>query len=411
MLYQIYEFQHTALMPWRMLGNMTQGLLSNPLFPATHTHAGRSLKAGLEVFDHATRQRERPAWGIDRTEVEGREVAVSLETELDRPYCTLLHFKRQGCAERKDPRILLVAPLSGHYATLLRGTVQALLPDHEVWITDWKDAREVPADAGPFGIENYIDEVLRYIRHLGPDVHVMAVCQPAPLVLASVALLAQAGDAAQPRSMILMGGPVDIRAAPTQVTRFAESRPLSWFQQSLIAQVPAYYPGAGREVYPGFLQLGGFISMNPARHFESHVKMFRHLVQGDGDSVEAHRRFYDEYLAVMDVPADYYLQTVDQVFQRQVLARGQMTWRGLTVRPEAIRHTALMTVEGEMDDISAPGQTLAAHDLCASLPKSMRANHLQPSVGHYGIFNGRRWREEIKPAIGAFVRKHAQGSR
>lgn len=407
MLYRLYEFHHAAMMPWRMLGDMTRGVLSNPLVPASYTHAGRSLWAGFEVFDHMTRQRARPAWGIEETSVEGRRVGVLPKVVLQRPHCNLVHFEREGCARRGDPKILLVAPLSGHYATLLRGTVQALLPDHEVWVTDWSDAREVPLPEGPFGVEEYIDDLQHFMRQLGPDLHVMAVCQPAPLVLAAVALLADAGDPAQPRSMIVMGGPVDTRAAPTQVTRFALSRPLSWFRNSLIAQVPAYYAGAGREVYPGFLQLGGFISMNASRHFESHLKMFRHLVRGDGDSVEAHRRFYDEYLAVMDVPADYYLETVDQIFQRHLLPRGEMTWRGRPVRPEAIERTALMTVEGELDDISAPGQTLAAQALCRNLPPAKRANYLQEGVGHYGIFNGRRWREEIKPRIAAFVREQA----
>lgn len=405
MLYQLYEFHNTALVPWRMWGDWTRGLLSNPLIPASYTHAGKSLKAGLEVFDHLTRKRSRPAWGIDSTEVEGRRVAVSPQAAMRRPHCTLLHFEREGCAKRQDPKILLVAPLSGHYATLLRGTVQALLPDHEVWVTDWHDAREVPASEGPFGVEEYIAELIRFMRHLGPDLHVMAVCQPAPLVLASVALLAQADDPAQPASMILMGGPVDTRAAPTQVTRFALSRPLSWFKQAVISTVPARYPGAGRDVYPGFLQLSGFISMNPSRHFESHLKMFDHLVRGDGESAEAHRRFYDEYLAVMDVPAEYYLETVDQVFRRHLLARGEMVWRGTPVRPDAIRRTALLTVEGELDDISAPGQTLAAHELCSNLPQELQADHLQQGVGHYGIFNGRRWRENIKPRIAAFVRE------
>lgn len=407
MLYQLYEFHHAALMPWRMLGDVTRGLLSNPLVPASYTQAGRNLWAGFEVFDHLTRQRARPAWGIQETSVDGRRTAVLPKVALQRPHCDLVHFEREGCARRGDPKILLVAPLSGHYATLLRGTVQALLPDHEVWVTDWQDAREVRLADGAFGVEDYVAELLHFMRHLGPDLHVMAVCQPAPLVLAAIALLAQAGDPAQPRSMIVMGGPVDTRAAPTQVTRFALARPLSWFRNSLIAQVPGYYPGAGREVYPGFLQLGGFISMNASRHFESHIKMFRHLVRGDGDSVEAHRRFYDEYLAVMDVPADYYLETVDQIFQRHLLPRGEMTWRGQPVRPEAIERTALMTVEGELDDISAPGQTLAAHDLCRNLPAAKRANHLQEGVGQYGIFNGRRWREEIKPRIAAFVREQA----
>lgn len=406
MLYQLYEFQNTALLPWRLLGGVARTLLDSPFFIAGESHAGRSLKAGLDVFEHATRPRGRPEWNLETVEIDGTRRTVTCSTVLDRPFVKLQRFRREGCERRQDPKILLVAPLSGHYATLLRGTVAALLPDHDVFITDWKDAREVPLSEGSFGVDDYIDELLRFMRHLGPDLHVMAVCQPAPLVLASVAILAQADDPAQPRSMILMGGPVDTGRAPTAVTRFAESRPLSWFEHSVIAQVPAYYPGAGRSVYPGFFQIGSFISMNPSRHLESHLQMFHHLVRGDGESVEAHRRFYDEYLAVMDVPADYYLQTVDRIFQRRLLADGDFTWRGCPVRPEAIRKTALLTIEGELDDISAPGQTLAAHDLCANLPAEKRASYQQPGVGHYGIFNGRRWREQIKPRIAAFVRQH-----
>jgi poly(3-hydroxybutyrate) depolymerase len=406
MLYSLYEFQHLAMMPWRVMSDTARELLTHPLVPMSHTHLGRSLAAGLEVIDSATKHRGKPEWGLDRTLVEGEEVALNIERVTGTPFCDLQHFKRLG-VERADPAILLVAPMSGHHATLLRGTVEALVPDHEVYVTDWLDARLVPTEAGPFGLEDYLDTLIGFMKKLGPDLHVMAVCQPAPLVLAAVSLLAQADDPAQPKSMILMGGPVDTRAAPTAVTRFAESRSLAWFEHALVSEVPAYYPGGGRRVYPGFLQLGSFISMNPSRHFESHLKAFRHLVQGDGDSVEAHNRFYDEYLAVMDVAADYYLETVDEVFKRHTLPNGEMTWRGQTIDPAAITKTALMTVEGELDDISAPGQTIAAHAMCANLDQAKHENLLQAGVGHYGIFNGRRWREKIKPAIGAFVREHA----
>ena len=391
--------------PFRMMSETARELLTHPLIPMTYTHLGRSVVAGLEVFDSATRYRSKPEWELTHTKINGREVPLKLVRAGGNAFCDLIHFKRVG-VKRSDPKILLVAPMSGHHATLLRGTVEALVPDHEVYVTDWVDARFVPSEAGPFGIEDYLDTLIDFMKRLAPDLNVMAVCQPAPLVLAAVSLLAQGDDPAQPKAMILMGGPVDTRAAPTAVTRFAESRPMSWFERSLIAEVPTYYPGGGRAVYPGFLQLGGFLSMNPSRHFESHVKMFRHLIQGDGDSVESHRRFYDEYLAVMDVPARYYLETVDHVFKRHSLPDGKMTWRGETVDPGAIAKTALMTVEGELDDISAPGQTIAAHAMCSGLDQSKHENFLQPGVGHYGIFNGRRWREKIKPAIGAFVREH-----
>ncbi len=406
MLYSLYEFQHIAMTPWRMMSETARELLTHPLVPMTHTHLGRSLVAGLEVIDSATRHRGKPDWGLTHTRIDGRDVPLRIERTGGTPFCDLLHFRRVD-AGRSDPKILLVAPMSGHHATLLRGTIEALVPDHEVYVTDWIDARLVPSEAGDFGLEDYLDTLIGFMKRLSPDLNVMAVCQPAPLVLAAISLLAQGDDPAQPNAMILMGGPVDTRAAPTAVTRFAESRSLSWFERSLIADVPAYYPGGGRRVYPGFLQLGGFISMNPSRHFESHLKAFHHLVEGDGDSVEAHNRFYDEYLAVMDVPADYYLETVDQVFKRHTLPSGTMTWRGERVDPGAISRTALMTVEGELDDISAPGQTIAAHAMCSGLDQAKHENLLQPGVGHYGIFNGRRWREKIKPAIAGFVREHA----
>ncbi len=405
MLYSLYEFQHTALMPWRILSDVTRGVLTHPWVPATYTQLGKSIVAGIDVLDSATQRRPKPAWGIDGVEEDGEQLAVEPRVELHRPFCRLLHFAKQG-GKAGQPKVLVAAPMSGHHATLLRGTVQALLAGHEVYVTDWTDAREVPVSEGGFGVDDYIDYLLAFMRHLGPDTHVIAVCQPAPLVLAAVSLLAQAGDKAQPRTMTLMGGPVDTTAAPTEVTKLAETRPLSWFEQHLLAEVPGFYPGAGRRVYPGFLQLGGFISMNPSRHFDAHMRYFRHLVRGDGDSADQHRRFYDEYLAVMDVPAEYYIETVDRIFQRHLLPRGELEWRGVRVEPRAIETTALLTVEGELDDISAPGQTIAAHRLCSGLADSKQKDLLQKGVGHYGIFNGRRWREGICPQIGAFIREH-----
>ena len=353
------------------------------------------ISASADVFGSVVKRRGKPAWNID----------ASLETIAERPFCRLVCFSRErGYAV---PKILLVAPLSGHYATLLRGTVAALVPEHDVYVTDWVDAREVPQSAGTFDLSSYIEYVMTYLRLLGPDIHVMAVCQPAPAVLAAVALLAAAHDPAQPRSMTLMGGPVDAQLAPTAPTKLAQAYDLEWFDRELTTTLPAYYRGAGRRVYPGFMQLGAFISMNPTRHIDAHINMYNELVRGDGESAANRQRFYAEYMSVMDVTAEYYLQTIDNVFQRHTLPRGTMTWNGERVEPAAIRSTALLTVEGELDDISAPAQTYAAHALCSSLASDQRDHLLQRGVGHYGIFNGRRWRESIAPYIAAFIRKHA----
>jgi poly(3-hydroxybutyrate) depolymerase len=406
MLYHLYDFQHSALAPFRMMGDLTREMLTHPLVPASYTELGKSIVAGIDVMESATRQRDKPEWMIDEVETDEGRLAVTRQVVADLPFCQLLHFQRPE-RRRQDPKVLLVEPVSGHHATLLRGTVETLLQDHEVYVTDWVDARSVPFAEGTFALDNYIDYLLAFMRQLGPDLHVIAVCQPAPLVLSAVALLSAGGEAAAaPRSMTLMGGPVDTRAAATQVTRFAESRPLSWFERSVVTEVPSYYPGAGRKVYPGFLQLSGFISMNASRHLDAHLKMFRHLVEGDGESAAAHRAFYDEYLAVMDIPARFYLETIEAIFQEHYLPKGELIWRGTPVEPAAVATTALMTVEGERDDISAPGQTLAAHGLCFNLPANKRRHYLQPGVGHYGIFNGRRWREEIKPRIARFIRDH-----
>jgi poly(3-hydroxybutyrate) depolymerase len=361
----------------------------------TYTFGGRAISASADVFTGVVKRRGKPAWNIDAT----------LEIVDERPFCRLVRFSRKRGYD--VPRILLVAPMSGHYATLLRGTVAALVVEHDVYVTDWVDARQVPFSGGVFDLDTYIEYVIAYLRLLGPDVHAMAVCQPAPAVLAAVALMAADNDPAQPRTMTLMGGPVDARLAPTAPTKVAVAYSLDWFDQKLTTALPAYYRGAGRRVYPGFMQLGAFISMNPGRHIDAHISMFNELVRGDGESAAARQRFYDEYMSVMDVTAEYFLQTIDQVFKRYTLASGTMTWRGERVDPAAIRSTALLTVEGELDDISAPAQTYAAHALCSSLRDDQHDHHLQTGVGHYGIFNGRRWRESIVPRIAAFVRRHA----
>lgn len=403
-LYQLYDLQHAALTPLRLIAEATQATFQNPFFPGSYTRLGRTIAAGAELIERTTRRWGKPEFGLPATSVRGREVKVSEVPVLTKPFCTLLNFQRE--VPHDDPKVLLVAPMSGHYATLLRGTVEALIQNHDVYITDWHDAKMVPLSRGRFDLDDYIDYVMEFIRYLGPDVHVMAVCQPAVPVLAAVSLLAQMDDPCQPRSMTLMGGPIDTTAAPTAVTKLAETRDIDWFERTVVTTVPAYYPGGLRRVYPGFIQLTGFMSMNLDRHVGEHLKLFRHLIRGDGESAEAHRKFYDEYLSVMDLTAEFYLQTVNTVFQRHALPKGEMMWRGMTVTPSAITKTALMTVEGELDDISAPGQTIAAHRLCSGIPDHMQVDHLQKGVGHYGIFNGRRWREEIEPRVRAFIRSH-----
>ncbi len=412
MLYQLYDLQHAMLTPARLAAEMVRTAFQNPFNPLAYHQMGRSIAAGAEVFERITRRFGKPAFDLPYTEIAGKKVAVTEKIIVEKPFASLLHFKRD--IKRNDPAVLIVAPMSGHFATLLRGTVEALLPHHEVYITDWNDARMVPSNI-EFTLDDYILYVREFLSLLGPKTHVIAVCQPAVPVLAAVALMASDKDPNQPASMILMGGPVDTRVSKTAVTDAAETRPLSWFKNTVIADVPAYYPGAFRKVYPGFIQLSGFMSMNLDRHVGSHLNFFKHLVAGDGDSAEAHRKFYNEYNAVMDLTSEFYLQTVDVVFQRQLLPKGHMKWRDpLTgelqdVRPQDIEHTALLTIEGELDDISARGQTTAAHDLCYSLSQRKQFHHFQLNVGHYGIFNGKRWRIEIMPRVRHFIREFDPG--
>ncbi len=403
MLYALYEMQQAAFAPLRLSAEAVQYGLSHPLSPAGYTRFGRQLAAAATVFERVTRPRGKPAWGLDEVSIDGKTVPVSFQTALETPFCDLLHVKRAGSFN--DPKLLIVAPLSGHWATLLRGTVAEMMKTHDVYITDWKDARDVPLARGRFGLEDYIDLVRQFLTHLGPRTHLMAVCQPAVPALAAVALMAEDGDPAQPPTMTLMGGPIDVDAAPTVPVNLARQNPLGWFERNVVTNVPFRYPGRLRRVYPGFMQLTGFMTMNLDRHVNAHIKLFEHLVEGDGDSAAAHRKFYDEYLSVMDLPAEFYLETVHEVFQRRALATGQLQCRGRTVNPAAIRGTALFTVEGELDDISAPGQTIAAHRLCSGLADDMRFQYLQKACGHYGIFNGRRWREQIAPRVTGFIRR------
>jgi poly(3-hydroxybutyrate) depolymerase len=402
MLYMAYQAHCDVLTPVRLLAQAAGGVLRQP-WPFFSDHfLVRSAAAACELVSRTGISHQRPDFKIAKTLVDGREVAVTEEVALRHPFCSLVHFKKAGSVHQ--PRVLLVAPLSGHFATLLRGTVETLLPEHDVWIADWINARNVPLTKGRFGLDDYIDLVEDFLRHIGPGAHVIAVCQPAVPVLAAVALLAAEDDPVQPKSMTLMGGPIDTRVAPTQVNLLATSRPLEWFERTVIETVPARYPGAFRRVYPGFLQLAGFMTMNLDRHVTAHFDLFKHLVRGDGESAEATRRFYDEYCSVMDLPADFYIETIDRVFQQHALPLGTFESRGRRVDPAAIEKAALLTVEGEKDDICAPGQTLAAHDLCTRIPAAKKASHLQPQVGHYGVFNGKRWRNEIYPKVRDFIR-------
>ncbi|WP_255720125.1 polyhydroxyalkanoate depolymerase [Oryzibacter oryziterrae] len=405
--YHLYEFNHAAMGPVRAAADMTRLIYQNPLNPWSQTQVGRSIAAACEVFERTTRRYAKPEFGLPTTTVSGVRVPVTESVVWSKPFCNLLHFERAvPNPDRVDPKVLVVSPMSGHYATLLRGTVEALLPRHDVFITDWIDARLVPVAEGAFDLDDYIDYIIEMIHHMGPDVHVVAVCQPSVPVLAAVSLMEARQDPLSPLSMTLMGGPIDTRCSPTAVNRLAEEKGTDWFRRNVIMKVPFPHPGVYRDVYPGFLQLTGFMSMNLDRHLGAHKDFFVQLVKGDGDSAEKHREFYDEYLAVMDLTAEFYLQTVETVFISHCLPRGQMTHRGERVDPGAIRTCALFTVEGEKDDITGGGQTEAAHALCTGLPAEMKVHYTQPDVGHYGVFNGSRWRAEICPRLSDFILTH-----
>lgn len=409
MFYQLYELNHAFMAPFRATADAMNLAWRNPLNPWSHTALGRSFSAGFEVFERVTRRYGKPAFGLPRTIVEGESVAVEEEIVWRKPFCDLIHFKRHlPAGADKGPRILIVAPMSGHYATLLRGTVEALLPSADLYITDWIDARMVPVTEGDFDLDDYIDYVIDILHHLGPDTHVVAVCQPSVPVLAAVAVMEGDQDSCAPSSMTLMGGPIDTRINPTAVNQLAQDKPLEWFRDNVIMQVPWPQPGFMRQVYPGFLQLSGFMSMNLDRHMIAHKDFYMHLVKNDGDSAEKHRDFYDEYLAVMDLTAEFYLQTVDTVFIKHSLPKGEMMHRTKRVDTAAIRNVALLTVEGENDDISGVGQTKAAQTICTNIPDHMRLHYMQPDVGHYGVFNGSRFRREIAPRIIQFARTHGK---
>ena len=412
-MYWFYEMGHAALNPSRAFADATRLFFKNPANPLAHTAYGKSVAASMELFERSTRRYQKPDWNIRHTTVGGERVPVHIETIWRRPFCNLLHFERAFAhpPRRPQPKLLIVAPMSGHYPTLLRGTVETFLPNHDVYLTEWIDARMVPIGEGRFNLDDYIDYVISMLHLLGGDCHVIAVCQPSVPVLAAVALMEADKDPYVPHSMVLMGGPIDTRINPNGVNQLAANRGINWFRRNVITKVPFPHPGVMRDVYPGFLQLHGFMSMNLDRHIEAHRNLFMHLVKGDGDSVQKHREFYDEYLAVMDLTAEFYLQTVDTVFIRHALPKGEMTHRGRKIDPSAISRVALMTVEGENDDISSVGQTEPAHALCPNIPDDDKAHYVQPAVGHYGVFNGSRFRAEIAPRIADFALSRNGGAR
>ncbi len=399
MLYSLFETQHMLLEPWRFAAEATHGWFAHPFSPFSYSPLARRIAAANDLFLRVTQRYEKPAWNIAGAEI---------ETALEKPFCRLIHFKQN---EKKNTKILLVAPLSGHHATLLRDTVRSLLPEHEVWVTDWIDAKMVPIGAGPFHLADYVDYIREFIGLLSDpqraDLNVISVCQPTVPVLCALALMAQAGERPMPRSMVMMGGPIDARRSPTAVNNLATRKPYSWFERNLIQRVPQKYPGFMRRVYPGFLQHLGFVAMNPDRHLSAHWDYFAHLLAADGDSADKHREFYNEYNAVLDLPAEYYLDTVKAVFQDFALPKGRFFVRDQLVRPQAIRDIALLTIEGELDDISGNGQTEAAHLLCLGIPRERREHFMAPGAGHYGIFSGRRWREVVYPRVRDFIRKNS----
>src|SRR5437773_5047341 len=401
----MYEMAQASRNPARDGTDATKILFQNPLNPLSHTQFGKSIAAACELFERTTRRYGKPEWGIADTEVSGTRTPVEIRSIWEKPFCRLLYFDRKLTRPLRlpQPRVLIVAPMSGHYATLLRGTVEAFLPTHEVYITDWADARMVPLTEGRSDLDDYVDYVIEMLHVLGGNMHVIPVCHPSVPVVAAVSVMEAERDPFVPLSMTLMGGPIDTRRNPTAVNNLAAERGIDWFRSHVITKVPFPHPGVMRDVYPGFLQLNGFISMNLDRHVDAHKNLFNHLVKGDGDLADKHRDFYDEYLAVMDLTAEYYLQTVDTVFVKHALPKGEMTHRGALVQPSKIKRVALMTVEGENDDISGLGQTEATHAICSSIPDDRRVHYVQNGVGHYGVFNGSRFKSEIVPRISDFM--------
>ncbi|MGY4829572.1 polyhydroxyalkanoate depolymerase [Sphaerotilaceae bacterium SBD11-9] len=411
MLYQLYETQRALLSPFSEFASASSKLYNHPLSPFTHTPMAHRVSAGLDLMHRLSKEYEKPEFGINSVKVQGTDVAVQEQVAVEKPFCRLLRFKRFTdnlpllSVMKEQPTVLVVAPLSGHHSTLLRETVKMLLIDHKVFITDWTDARMVPTEAGPFHLDDYVHYVEEFIRHIGPEVNVISVCQPTVPVLAAISLMASRGEFT-PRTMTMMGGPIDARKSPTAVNNLAMNKSYEWFENNVIYRVPVNYPGNGRRVYPGFLQHGGFIAMNPDRHLKSHYDYFMDLMRGEDESAEFHRSFYDEYNAVLDMPAEYYLDTIKTIFQDFALVNGTWDVDGELVRPQDIKTTALLTIEGELDDISGAGQTRAAHDLCTGIPKARQFHYDVEGAGHYGIFSGRRWREKVYPELRDFIAGH-----
>ncbi|KPF50411.1 esterase [beta proteobacterium AAP51] len=408
MLYQIYETQRALMSPFAEFASATAKLYEHPLSPFAQLPMAQRVSAGFDLLHRLAKEYEKPPFGITSATVDGVEIAVQEQVAVNKPFCRLLRFKRFTDDARaletmkEQPTVLVVAPLSGHHSTLLRDTVKSLLHDHKVYITDWTDARMVPLTEGAFHLDDYVEYVQEFIRHCGPRVHVISVCQPTVPVLAAVSLMASRGETT-PLTMTMMGGPIDARKSPTAVNNLAMNKSHSWFENNVIFRVPANFPGAGRRVYPGFLQHTGFVAMNPDRHLSSHYDYFADLIKGDDGSAESHRQFYDEYNAVLDMPAEYYLDTIKTVFQDFALVNHTWQVKGELVKPQDITGTALLTIEGELDDISGAGQTRAAHDLCTGIPKSRQFHYDVAGAGHYGIFSGRRWREKVYPEVRSFI--------
>jgi poly(3-hydroxybutyrate) depolymerase len=405
MLYTGYEFQKTWLATASYWAQVQANILNNPANPFAYLGGGSVIASALDVFAHAAMARGKPEFGLGVTTINGKPVAVTEKIEVRKPFGQLKHFIRDG-APTDQPKLLIVAPMSGHYATLLRGTVERMLPGHDVYVTDWRDARDVALSDGHFDLDDYVDYLVEFLEHIGSGAHMLAVCQPSVPCYAAAAVMSADKHPCRPKTLTMMGGPIDTREAPTAVNTLSTERPHAWFQQNVIATVPSHYRGSGRRVYPGFLQLGGFMTMNLGNHMFSHWEMFKHLVVGDDDSADATKEFYDEYRSVCDMTAEFYLQTVDAVFQRHLLPKGEMMHRGKLVDPSTITDIALLAIEGERDDISGVGQTKAALKIATKLPEKMKSYYLAEGAGHYGIFNGSKWREKIAPVVEGWIKSH-----
>lgn len=397
MLYDAYQAQQDFLAPWRAGADLIKAALSDTALGPAANYWFRSIGAGAEIFSRAQMLHERPAFEIAEVMVAGKNQKVTEEVALEMPFGNLLHFRKES--GKDQPRVLLAAPMAGHFPTLLRGTIQTLLQDHDVYVTDWKSGRDVPLTEGRFGTDEYINHLIAFFEHIGPGAHGMAVCQPCPAMLATTALMSEDKNPATPKSLVLMAGPVDTSINPTKVNHLANEKPLEWFERNLITTIPHRFRGAHRRVYPGFIQLSAFINMNLSRHVRAHMDLFSHILKGELAKADANKRFYDEYFAVADLPAEFYLETVQRVFQEHHLARGIYTWRNRKVDPRAIRKTSLLTVEGERDDICGLGQTMAAQDLCSSIKPFRKKHYVQAGVGHYGVFSGTRWQTQIYPTV------------